>query len=272
MGQLTGWRAFLAGFSGQRIWAIAHNSFLEAWRAKIGYLLLVYAVALVLAIALVPLISAGDSAGKIVLDGCLAATSLLGLLVTILVGTRLIDREIERRTILLAIAKPLSRTEFMLGKHLGLSMLLAAWVTGATLVQTVGLWLWGRASFELSAMVLTALFAWLELVLIAAVTLLLGSFTSPLLAVVLTLAIYLMGHISRNLLTIGIQLQDPFMQRLTEILYLILPDLERFNLKNLAVYGLIPEGHLLIGDAVYGVLYAVLLLCGAIFAFSRREF
>ncbi len=266
------WSSFSAEFSGKRIWTIAYNAFLEVWRAKIAYLLLVYGAGLLMAIALVPQISAGNSAGKIVLDGCLAATSILGLLVTLLVGTRLVDREIERRTILLAIAKPLSRTEFMLGKHLGLSLLLAALVTGATAIHTIGLGLWGEATFDGGAIALTALFTWLELVVIAAVALLFGSFTSPLLAVVLTLAVYAMGHISRNLLTIGIQLKDPFLQRLTEILYLILPDLERFNLKNFAVYGLIPEGNLLMGDALYGVLYCTVLLCAAIFAFSRREF
>jgi ABC-type transport system involved in multi-copper enzyme maturation permease subunit len=262
----------LSDLNGRRIWAIAYNAFLEIWRAKVGYLLLVYAAGLVLGMVLVPFISAGNSAGKILLDGCLAATTLLGLLVTVLIGTRLVDREIERRTILLAIAKPLSRTEFMLGKHLGLSLMLAALVGGATLIQSIGLSLWGKASFEVGAIALTALFAWLELVTIAAVALLFGSFTSPLLAVVLTLAIYVMGHLSRNLLTIGIQLKDPTLQRLTEGLYLVLPDLERFNLKNLAVYGLLPENSTLLADALYGVLYCTVLLCTAIFAFSRREF
>ena len=107
-----------------RVWAIAANVIRELWRAKVSYFLAAYGFVLVLALALLPEIAAGNTTGKILLDVTLAGASLMGLAVAVLIGTRLLDREIERRTILLSIAKPLSRTEFILGKHLGLSVVL----------------------------------------------------------------------------------------------------------------------------------------------------
>jgi len=51
------------------------------------------------------------------------AAAMNGLIVAVFVGT-LINKEIEQRTVLVLIAKPISRVEFITGKH-GLSAVLA---------------------------------------------------------------------------------------------------------------------------------------------------
>jgi ABC-type transport system involved in multi-copper enzyme maturation permease subunit len=64
------------------------------------------------------------------------------------------------------------------------------------------------------------------------------------------------------------------LQRLTQALYLVLPDFSRLDLKNQAVYGkeLLPNQLTLITNAGYGLIYTVLLLAIATLIFSRREF
>lgn len=265
------------GVDPARIAAIAKNTFLEIVRARVLYLLGFYALVMVLALVLLPQIAAGNSAGKVLLDLGLGLVGLVGLVVVAFVGAGAIDREIEKRTIFLLVAKPLSRAEFLLGKHLGLVAVLAVLVavmTAGTLLAMVAHN--ARAvsvfAFDLGSVVLSGVFAAIELSLLAAVALLFGSFTSSLLASLLTLAVYLMGHISRSLLTIGIQLDDPNIQRLTEGLYLVLPDLERLNLRNLAAYGILPDPATLAADAIYGLLYTAVLLCLTAFIFGRRQF
>ncbi|MGK7882433.1 MAG: ABC transporter permease, partial [Crocosphaera sp.] len=49
-------------------------------------------------------------------------------------------------------------------------------------------------------------------------------------------------------------------------------NLERFNLKNTAVYGILPSSSELLINAVYGIVYIVLLLTISSFIFSRRQF
>lgn len=260
------------GIAGHRLLAVAQQVWLEALRARLGYLLALYGLVLMLTVVLLPEIAAGQTAGKILLDGCLAATSVLGCVVAAFLGTRLVEREVDRRTILLALAKPLSRSEFILGKHLGLSLVLGALVAGMSLLGAGALVLVGRGTVLWGPVALAALFGWLEAVLMAAVALLLGSFMGSLLATFLTIAVYLTGHISRDLLTIGLQLKSPSWQQLTEGLYLILPDLQRLNLKNLAVYGLVPAPGDLAIDGLYALLYTTLLLCLTVVIFNRREF
>jgi len=83
-----------------------------------------------------------------------------------------------------------------------------------------------------------------------------------------------MGNFSQDLVELGRLSRNPGFQRLTQGLYLVLPDLSRLDLKNQAVYGseLLPNPLTLIANAGYGLLYTVLVLAIAILIFSRREF
>ena len=110
-----------------RVVTIATNVFREVIRDRILYLIGFYALALMLAGRLLPEIAA-TTEKKILLDLSLAAMSVLGLVIAVFVGTGLVNKEIEKRTVFVLIAKPVSRTEFIIGKHWGLSAVLAVLV------------------------------------------------------------------------------------------------------------------------------------------------
>lgn len=255
-----------------RILVMATNVFWEVIRDRVLYIIGFYALILAAAIRLLPEIAA-TTENKIFLDFSLAAMSVLGLIVAVFVGTGLINKEIEKRTVLVIIAKPISRVEFITGKHLGLLAVLALLITAMTVITLVFLEIW-NIPYPLGSFLLTALYLFLQLSLITAVAILLGVFTSSVLATLLTFAVYLMGHFSQDLLEVGRLSNNPGFKRLTQGLYLILPDLSRLDLKNQAVYGatLLPNPIQLLADAGYGLLYTALLLAIAILIFSRREF
>jgi hypothetical protein len=81
-----------------------------------------------------------------------------------------------------------------------------------------------------------------------------------------------MGHISKDLIQLGIISKNPNILAITKNIYLILPDLERLNFRNEAVYGLLPSADVLIGNALYGLVYTGVLLGISILIFSRRQF
>lgn len=253
-----------------RIWAIAANGFREVIRDRILYVIGFFAIFLALALRLLPEISVGAD-GKIFLDLGLAATSLLGAIVAIFVGTGLINKEIEKKTVLVLIPKPISRTEFIVGKHLGLSAVLAAMIAIMTVIYLAMLY-WAKIPFSLSSILLSQAFLFLELAVLTAVAILFGVFTSSILATLFSFGIYFMGHISKDLLKLGEITKNENIETLTKSLYLVLPNLERFNLKNDAVYGLLPANSELFSTLLYGILYIVLLLTLANLIFSRRQF
>ncbi|AGF53387.1 sll1107 [Synechocystis sp. PCC 6803] len=253
-----------------RIWAIAANGFREVIRDRILYVIGFFAILMALALRILPEISVGAD-GKIFLDLGLAATSLLGAIVAIFVGTGLINKEIDKRTVLVLIPKPLSRSEFIIGKHLGLSGVLTAMLVIMTSIYLVML-AWAKIPFSPTAILISQAFLLLELAVLTAIAILFGVFTSSILATLLSFGVYFMGHISRDLLKLGEITKNANIETLTKYLYLVLPNLERFNLKNEAVYGILPASGELWANLLYGILYIVLMLTLANLIFARRQF
>ncbi|ASC73499.1 ABC transporter protein [Halomicronema hongdechloris C2206] len=255
-----------------RVGVIARNVFLEVIRDRILYLVALFALLLVAATLLLPEVSAGAQ-DKITLDLGLAAIHLLSVVVAVFVGTGLVNKEIEKKTVLVLIAKPVSRLEFVIGKHLGLVGVLAVLIGLLTVIFLAVLSL-NRIDYPLGSLLISVAFMALEGMLLTAVAILFGVFTSSLLATLLTFAIYLMGHLSQDIVALGQLSENPSLQRLTDGLYLVLPDLERLNLRNEAIYGmeLLPPLPELLGHLLYALVYTLLLLAIAIAIFSRRQF
>lgn len=255
-----------------RISVIATNVFREVVRDRILYMIGFYALVLTAAIRILPEFGAATQ-DKMFLDFGLAAMSIIGLIVTIFVGTGLINKEIEKRTILVLIAKPISRSEFIIGKYLGLLAVLGSLVATMTAIY-LGFLQFGNIAHQTASILIAAVFLFLQLSLITAVALTLSVFTSSLLATALSFAVYLIGNVTQDLLKFGRLGHNPRIEHITQALYLILPDLARLDLKNDAVYGLgaLPNLTALSLNAGYALLYSVVLLAFAVVIFSRREF
>lgn len=255
-----------------RTFVMAKNVFQEVIRDRILYIIGFYAI--ILAVANRAIFEfAATTQDKIFLDVGLAVMNVIGLIVAVFIGTGLVNKEIEKRTIFMLIAKPISRSEFITSKYLGLSGVLGLLIASMTFIYLVFLQL-GKMSYPLPSILLAVLFLFLQLTLITAVAVTLGVFTSSLIATALTFAVYLMGYITKDLVALGRLSENPAVERITQGLYLILPDLSRLDLKNDAVYGLqaIPDTMTLLSNAGYGLLYSFMLLAIAIFIFLKKEF
>ncbi|MBC5796597.1 MAG: ABC transporter permease [Sphaerospermopsis sp.] len=255
-----------------RTFVMAKNVFQEVIRDRILYIIGFYAI--ILAVANRAIFEfAATTQDKIFLDVGLAVMNVIGLIVAVFIGTGLVNKEIEKRTIFMLIAKPISRSEFITSKYLGLSGVLGVLLASMTFIYLVFLQL-GKMSYPLPSILLAILFLFLQLTLITAVAVTLGVFTSSLIATALTFAVYLMGNITKDLVALGRLSENTAVERITQGLYLILPDLSRLDLKNDAVYGLqaIPDTITLLSNAGYGLLYSFMLLAIAILIFLKKEF
>lgn len=253
-----------------RILTIATNVFREVIRDRILYLIGFYALAMAAAARLLPEIAASTE-HKMLLDLGLAAMSILGLVIAVFVGTGLVNKEIEKRTVFVLIAKPVSRTEFIIGKHWGLSAVLAVLVAAMSAIDIAVLTV-AQVAFSIPNLLIAATFLFLQLSLITAIAIAFGVFTSSLLATLFTFAVFLMGNLSQDIVKFGKLTKNPQLEAITQGLYLIVPDLSRLDLKNQAVYNLIPSPEILLGNVGYAALYIVLALAIASLVFSTREF
>lgn len=110
-----------------RIWAITLNTFREAVRDRV--LLGVLGAAggvLLFSLALAEL--ALDQQRRVVLDVGLASISLFSVVMAVFLGSSLLSKEIERRTLYVILPKPIRRHEFLLGKYFGIVLTTSVFV------------------------------------------------------------------------------------------------------------------------------------------------
>jgi ABC-type transport system involved in multi-copper enzyme maturation permease subunit len=253
-----------------RIWAVASNVFREVMRDRIFFTIGFYALLMLAGWKILPEVT-GAAYGKILLDFGIASASLLGVVIAIFVGTGLINKEIEKRTVFTIVTKPISSIEFILGKHIGLSAVLAILVSGMMVIYLAILSL-AQIEYQLMPLLLTAFLLFVELSLLTAAALLFGVFTSSILAILLTFSLYLVGHLSQSMVKLAGVTKNPSFQQLTDNLYLVLPDLSRLDLKNTAVYGMVPQTDTILLNTGYAIVYTAALLIVTTVIFSRRQF
>ena len=253
-----------------KLFTIAQNTFWQVLRDRILYIIVFFTILMLAAVILIPEIAA-TTEDKIILDFGIAAIDFLSLVVTLFTSTTLINQEIEKRTVYLLIAKPISRLELIVSKYFGLSAILAVLISAMMLIYFIILSL-NQIPYPVISLIFSGIFLWLKLSLVVAVGLLFGVLTNSLLATLLTLGVYIMGSLSRDLLNIGQFSENLAIERFMTGLYLILPDLARLDLKNDAVYGQLPDTGMLLTNLTYGIVYTILLLSISMGIFSQREF
>ncbi len=121
-----------------KLWGIITNSFTETIRQPIyGIMLLVTGGALVLNVAL-----AGytlDDDNKLLKDLGLSTLLLCGLFLSAFSAAGILSREIDNKTVLTVISKPVGRPLFLFGKFIGLTgaLALAFYLTGIIFLLTM---------------------------------------------------------------------------------------------------------------------------------------
>lgn len=253
-----------------RIWAIAKHTFLELLRERLLYLAGLYAIFLVAGGALITEVAAATE-NKIIPDFGLALMLIFGLVIVVFTTPNLLAREVEKRTIFILIAKPMSRLELVVGKHLGLVSALVVLLLLMSVVYFGYLSLL-RISYPLTAILIAIGFMMLEFALLTAAALLFSVFTSPLIATFLTVSTFFIGHLSSDVITLGRLIRNPQLLQVLKGLFLVVPDLSRLDWKNTAVYGLLTDTGILWSSVLYGILYTIFLLSATVLIFARREF
>ena len=176
--------------------AIAVNVFRESVRDKVLYNLVLFAVLLIGGSYLLGQLTAGQDI-KIIKDLGLAATSLFGLFIAVFIGIGLVSKEVERRSIYSLLAKPIRRSQLVLGKYCGLTLTLAVNVAvmAAALYAVLAYMSWGVPPEQAAAWDAPALdpallkaigLILVELMLVTAIALFFSTFSTPMLSAALT--------------------------------------------------------------------------------------
>ncbi|MFM7230783.1 MAG: ABC transporter permease [bacterium] len=248
---------------------IAHNTFREAVRDRVLAGIVIAGLVLLALTRIASPLAMGEDL-RLTVDLGLSTITWLGMVVVLMVGSSLVAKEIDRRTIFNLLSRPLPRPLYLFGKWGGLTLALTT--VAAVLATALGglLVAMGHAS-HLPALAQAAYLACLELAVVTAIAVLFSALSTPVLSALYTLGLFLAGQWCEDLRRFASHAPEG-LRVMLETIANLLPNLPLFDMRTLAAGGhtTTPE-HLALATAYAAVYSGCILLLGAA-AFESRDF
>jgi len=263
------------------IQAIIRVTFLEGLRNKAVYGISLLA-GLMMAFTVVLCGMIMRDVGKVATDLALSTATFAALMVVLFVGITILARDMERKTVYLALARAVPRSRYLLARFLGLGLLqlfimailLVASLATLLLVRQIYGSYFGTVSLGLVAM--AHLFLLAQMLLLTALSILFSMVaSSPFVTFMLTTLTWLIGSSTQEvkLLLESVDSVEvaPITKMIVKLAYYLFPNLALFDLKSVAAHGLAVDLPRLGLSLVYGLGYCVAVLALAIILFKRKE-
>lgn len=251
----------------KNIFVIAKNTFRAAIRDRILHGILVFAFLFILFTVFLGSISLGEDLMVIRSIG-LAGIYLFGIVITVFLASFLISLEIERRTLYLILSKPVSTLELIVGKFVGLLAAIVLITLSMAVVYLGVVWYKG-GGFDFGALGAIALQLF-ETGLFIAVTTLFSTFATPFAAAIYGILVLYIGHSLSTLLQYA-NYRGAVLKTAATVIYYLVPNLEKFNVRNAVVHHIFPTVGMIGIAALYAALYAVVLLYLAKYLLERKD-
>jgi ABC-type transport system involved in multi-copper enzyme maturation permease subunit len=223
--------------------------------------------------------------GKASVDMALSTVSFAGLLLVLFVGIDLMAKDLDKRTIYMVLARPISRQQYIVGKFMGISLLVVVTVFLLSVFAAISISSikWANPDyfprFSWGLVFLAEAFIALSLILLSALSFLFASVSSTsFITLVLTIISYIIGQSLSSVKALveapqasGISV-SPVTVKLVQFAYYIFPNLSLFDIKTHAAHGLAISSSFISWTVLYGLVYICLVITCAAFLFTKKEF
>ena len=253
----------------KKVWIIAKFTIFELIRSKILFVLAIFSV-LMFGFSFSLGEMSFDEQERIVLNTGLTSSYLVAIVLSLLQGHLLLAKELDKGTYSTILARPLSRTQFMLGKFFGLLALISVVVFMLLIILSA---LVGR--FHIDSYMVFGFIAYgiiLEVIVLIALSVFLSLFMQSLVAVSSAFGIFLIGHWVSDLYFFAEKSGDDAYRTFAQIVKWIVPNLEMLNWRSSIHlnYHLI-EWNILFGATTHVLGWAFVLLFATMFIFNRKD-
>ncbi len=266
-------------------WPIALITFKEGIRNRAIYGITLFALLLFGATALVATMIPRE-VGKVSIDMALSTISFAGLLIVLFVGINLMAKDLDKRTIYTVLSRPISRSQYIIGKFFGMVLLIVVTMSILSLLATVAIIMLKAihadyfTRFSAQLIFLAVCLTVLMLIMLSAISFLFASFTSSsFITMVLTIITYIIGQslsgvkalIESPPQELGFTL-SPLTMKMVQAAYYIFPNLSLFDVKLQAAHALAVSSSFVLWTVVYGIVYIALSITLAALIFRKKEF
>lgn len=272
------------GNSVRRVLAVTGNTYREAIRMRLFLLLALAGLAALASGLYFQEFNLGASELRFIADFGFGGMTLLGSIVTVVVTVQLLYGEIEQRTILPILAKPISRGEFLVGKLLGAWLTICSFIAILAVALVVALWIreqqlasqGGGLSAEDSVSYVGVLsFAALQcmrLVVLGSVTAFFSSYaSSSMFAVFMSFFVWIISQM-KGVLVEQWGTGDGVGRGISRLVSLTIPDLRSFDVGAQVFGGASIDAGTFVSLVFYALIYACLYGGLAALVLRNREF
>lgn len=248
---------------------IAKNTFKEIVRNKFLYLIVFFAIVFIIFSLALWKLTIWESS-RVIVDFGIAMIEIFGLIGVLFVGSQLLFREVEGKTIFLILSKPISRKSFILWKYFGF-----AWVITILFLIEVLLYLWVLfiQNIPFEWLIFWALiFTLLKLLILLGLVFFFSSFISPILTILISVMVYLLSHSFSLLLILFSRISDGAWIFMVKISQLLFPPLEALNIKDhIGSFDIFSPSYFVF-NSFYAIAYIIVLLFFTVLIFSHKNF
>jgi ABC-type transport system involved in multi-copper enzyme maturation permease subunit len=241
-----------------------------------GFLLLLYIY--------IPYNTFGEDV-KMYKDSGLMTIMVLSILVALWTASVSVAEEIEGRTALTLLSKPVSRRQFVLGKFLGI-----AWAN-LLLFVVLGSWMllwvsykvvydaretsnpepdWQLCNAEMIGTIPGLVLSFMETVVLAAISVAISTRLSMIPNLIIVGSIYVLGHLGPLIVQSSVG-QNEFVAFFGQLIALVLPVLDHFNIQAAVAGGKRVPGDYLAWALLYCALYSAVAMLLALILFEDRD-
>lgn len=252
----------------KKMLVIARYAFVEIYKSKVMTNVLLLGVAL----AVISYVAAEFTygvPGKVALDFGLGLLTLSSVGISIFMGSSLISKELEGRTIYMTLSRPVMRSTFLMGRILGMLGILALNI-GLLGLITMACYMLYDGSYE-ALIGWSLLFSFFEAAIILFVVVIFSLVTNNIMAVIYSITVYVVGHAFNETLSLTPVLSSNFLSTLIKSYGAVFPDFSKFNVKQFVLYSQQIDMQYLMSTTLYGIVYLVLLALLASLIFSRKS-
>jgi ABC-type transport system involved in multi-copper enzyme maturation permease subunit len=208
---------------------IAKNTFKEIVRNRFLYLILFFAFIFIIFSLALGKLTIGESE-KVIVDFGLGMIEIFGLIGVLFVGSQLLFKEVEGKTIFLILSKPIKRQDFILGKFFGFSATIALIVVFQAILY-LGVLLF--KNIVITDLILWALFfTFLKLEILLSIVFFFSTFMSNIMTIMVSLMMYLISHNFALLLDLFSRMKQEIAFQMIQIFQLLFPPLQAMNIKD----------------------------------------
>ena len=248
--------------------AVARVTFSEIMRDKILYNIVLFGLIL-FGVSILAARVTFISPERVILDFGMSALNISCAMIAVFTGASVLSREFERRTVYVALSHPISRTQFVFGKFLGLAGVIALnWILLSVILGFLYHLNYGVLN---STILVGVFFLFIQSLMLSGLALLISSFSTTSVAVIITIGFYLIGNNISQLRLLGVQSHSSFERHILNWVSQLLPNLEFFNLGVKVTYGIPVTAAFAFTSLLYGatVTTACLLVSGVLL--KRKE-